>query len=97
MSVVKLVLGLLVAAAIFVPLERLFRIRRQRIFRPGWRTDAVHFLFTRFLTQVATIVVVAPFVVLGRVLVPDAVGDAVTGQATWLQIAELLVLVDVGA
>ncbi len=97
MFLVKLLVGLVAAAAIFVPLERLFRIRRQRVLRPGWRTDAVHFLVTRFLTQAATVVVAAPFVVLGRVLVPDAMGDAVTGQATWLQIVELLVLVDLGA
>jgi sterol desaturase/sphingolipid hydroxylase (fatty acid hydroxylase superfamily) len=97
MFLVKLLVGLVVAAAVFVPLERLFRIRRQRVLRPGWRTDVVHFLVTRFLTQVVTIAVAAPFVVLGRFLLPDGIRGAVTGQATGLQIVELLVLVDVGA
>jgi sterol desaturase/sphingolipid hydroxylase (fatty acid hydroxylase superfamily) len=97
MVVVRVLLGLAVAAAVFVPLERRFRIRRQRVLRPGWRTDAVHFLLTRFLTQAATVVVAAPFVVLARLVVPDRVADAVTGQATALQVVELLVLVDVGA
>jgi sterol desaturase/sphingolipid hydroxylase (fatty acid hydroxylase superfamily) len=97
MFLVRLLLGLVVAAAVFVPLERLLRIRRQPVFRPGWRTDAAHFLLTRFLTQAATLVAVVPFVVVGRLVVPDAVGDAVTGQPTWVQVVELIVLVDVGA
>jgi sterol desaturase/sphingolipid hydroxylase (fatty acid hydroxylase superfamily) len=97
MFLVELVVGLASAAAIFVPLERLFRVRSQRVLRPGWRTDAVHFVFTRFLTQVATVVVVAPFVVLAHVVVPGGVGDAVTAQPGWLQVVELLALVDVGA
>ena len=72
MLVVRVLLGLAVATAVFVPLERWLRIRRQRVLRPGWRTDAVHFLATRFLTQGATIVVAAPFVVLARSLEPRA-------------------------
>ena len=41
--------GLLIVAAIMVPLERLFRRHDYPILRPGVRTDIVHFLFTHFL------------------------------------------------
>jgi sterol desaturase/sphingolipid hydroxylase (fatty acid hydroxylase superfamily) len=94
---IRLLLGLGIAAAVFVPLERVFRLRRQRRFRPGWRTDAVHFLLTHLLTQAATVVVAAPFVLLVRALVPAGLSDAVTAQPTALQVLELLLIVDVGA
>ena len=45
-------LNLLVLALVFVPLERALPLRReQRVFRPEWTTDGVHFLISHLLVQ----------------------------------------------
>ena len=61
----NVIYGLIVAALIFVPLERLFALRpEQRILRRGWRTDLVHFLFTRFLADICAFAFVGMLVLL---------------------------------
>ena len=62
--------GTIVAAALFVPLERLFRLRNQKVFRAGWRTDVVHFLVNNLFTLA---LLVAGFITIGlplRALTP---------------------------
>ncbi len=43
MGLDSFVLELLVLGLIFIPLERLFALHTQRIFRQGWQTDLEHF------------------------------------------------------
>jgi len=45
----RLALWLVILAAIFVPLERLFAVHRQRILRRGILTDLAYYLLTRLL------------------------------------------------
>ncbi|HWK42655.1 MAG TPA: sterol desaturase family protein, partial [Croceibacterium sp.] len=46
------VLGTISTAAIFVPLERLFALRREQgPFRPGWLTDTQYFFMSHALVQ----------------------------------------------
>lgn len=47
----KLLTGLVILFVIFVPLEKLFTIRPQRIFRKGWLTDTAHFLINEGLRK----------------------------------------------
>lgn len=92
------VIALLVLSAIFVPLERLFALRReQRVFRPGWRTDVVHFLVNPFLRTAATFVIAGPFFLLATAIVPDSWNTTVTSQPAALQLVEALAIVIVGA
>jgi sterol desaturase/sphingolipid hydroxylase (fatty acid hydroxylase superfamily) len=91
------ILAFVVLAAIFVPLERLFALRReQRILRPGWRTDLVHFMVNPFLRIAGIVLVVGPLVLVTDWLVPDAWHRAVTGQPWPLQLTEALAIVIVG-
>ena len=53
------VVGLLVLAAVFVPLERLTALRRQRVLRPGLLTDLTHFLVNTMIVSVLTVAGVA--------------------------------------
>src|SRR5579862_9713691 len=74
------VLGLVVLAAIFVPLERLFALHPQRVLRSGWRTDLVHFVVNNLLANLALVV---PVVVVGlglRAAVPSAVRHDIAGE-----------------
>ncbi len=63
------VLGTLSTAALFVPLERIFALRRQQgPFRPGWLTDSQYFFMSHALVQLMSVLVLAPAVSFGAVL-----------------------------
>jgi lathosterol oxidase len=68
------VLGVLTTAALFVPLEGAFPLRRgQSSFRRGWLTDTQYFFASHVLAQVMSVAVLAPAMALGAVLaVPSA-------------------------
>jgi sterol desaturase/sphingolipid hydroxylase (fatty acid hydroxylase superfamily) len=90
-------IALIVLAAIFVPLERLFALRRdQRILRTGWRTDLVHFVVNPVLRAIAIVVVVGPFVLAADALVPETWQAEVIAQPAGLQLVEALAIVVVG-
>src|SRR5690349_23513488 len=78
------VFGIALLFLLFVPLEKLFALRKQRTFRPGLLTDLTHVLVNRVLTTIAVIVLVVaaavPFVWLRRM-------DVVGGLPAWVAIA----------
>src|SRR5262245_12422634 len=57
-------LNLIITAAIFVPLERLFGRREQPVFRRGWVTDITYFFISTLLVQVTTLLTLKPAMVL---------------------------------
>jgi len=64
-------LNLLVLALIFVPLERALPHRRdQRVFRPEWTTDGMHFLISHLLVQAFSWAALVPSQVLRDALLP---------------------------
>ena len=87
-------LSLLFLAAVFIPLERAFPARPQRIFRPAWWTDLAFFLGQYFLWS---------GLVLGAIgwierglfpAVPEGFRAAVAGQAWWVQALEVILFGD---
>ena len=52
-DIVRLSIWLLLLMVIFVPLERLFTITPQRIFRKAWLTDLGYFFLNGLLTKAA--------------------------------------------
>ncbi len=48
-------LGLVVLFLVFIPLEKLFALRPQRVFRRGFVTDLTHLLLTNLLVGVAVV------------------------------------------
>lgn len=87
-------LALVVLALLFVPLERIFWLRRQRVLRPGWRTDVVHFFVTHTLLQLCLVLAVGLAVAAVDPFVSPRLQAAVGGQARWLQAVEALLLVE---
>jgi lathosterol oxidase len=54
-------LNLILYSLVYVPLERLFALRREQpVFRRGWRTDLTYFFFNTLLIQVTSFLVVLP-------------------------------------
>jgi len=89
------VLDLLVLAAVFVPLERLFALKREQpVLRQGWRTDLAHFGVSHLLVQVTVLLTLAPATLLLSPLVSRGFQSAVAAQPAALQFLEAMALAD---
>jgi len=93
----EVIFGLIVGALIFIPLERVFALHReQKVFRRGWRTDLVHFLFTRALSDASAFVLVGSLILLLHWLVSPTFQAGVASQNRALQFVEALLIANVG-
>jgi sterol desaturase/sphingolipid hydroxylase (fatty acid hydroxylase superfamily) len=89
------VLGVLSTAAVFVPLERAFPLRRdQGAFRKGWLTDTQYFFASHALAQVMSVAVLAPAVALGSVLAVPSMQSAVQSLPWIVQFALAVLVAD---
>jgi len=78
-------LNVLLLAALFVPMERLWPLRpEQSTFRPAWTTDTLYFLTSHLFVQVTTFLILAP---------AQAAFAALEGQAWRAAIAGLPLVV----
>ena len=85
----------LVVAAVFVPLERLFALRKdQRIFRANWKLDIVYtFINGALITVGIMFIIVVAGSIFGRV-VPARLRAAVAIQPFLIQLIEAIVTTD---
>ena len=91
-------LSIFILALIFVPLERVFaRLRDQRVFRKGWRTDLAHFGVSHILVQVTVLATMLPAAVFFRWAVSDALQTWISSQPVWLQFIEAMFVADLFA
>lgn len=88
------VLELLVLGLLFVPMERLFALREQKIFRPGWQTDLKHFFVSHAGVQVFSFAAMIPIQALFAWALDFGFQEAVAKQPLWLQFIEILLVVD---
>ncbi len=91
------IFNLFFLALIFVPLERIFAHREQRVFRKGWRTDLAHFLVSHMAVQVTVLLTMLPAAIFFRWALDGSVQQGIAGQPLWLQFIEALVLADLFA
>ena len=88
------VLELLVLGLIFIPLERLFALHPQRIFRQGWQTDLKHFFASHAGVQLLSFAVLIPAHTFFAWAVKHDFQAAVAAQPVWLQFLEILLAAD---
>ena len=87
----------LVAAFVFIPLERLFAARKgQKLLRAGWADDLVYVFVNGIVIRLGLVLAVLAIMALGALLVPASFREAVAGQPLWLQAIEVLLLADLG-
>lgn len=87
----------LVAAFVFIPLERLFAARKgQKLLRDGWTNDLVYVFVNSIVIRIGLVFAVLAILTLGALVVPGALREAVAGQPLWLQAIEVLLLADLG-
>ncbi|PWJ93513.1 sterol desaturase/sphingolipid hydroxylase (fatty acid hydroxylase superfamily) [Mesorhizobium loti] len=88
---------LLLCVLIFVPLERVLALRpTQKVFRKGIVNDAIYAISNGPLVNLVGGVLFVPAISAAMLLVPASVAQAVSGQVTWLQVIEIIVLTDLG-
>ena len=90
-------IALFVFFVIFMPLERLFTLRKeQKVFRTGWRTDIIHFMLNRFLTDAGSFIVIVALAISLRWMINPNIQSFVSAQAGWLQFAEAVLIANLG-
>jgi sterol desaturase/sphingolipid hydroxylase (fatty acid hydroxylase superfamily) len=88
-------IALVALVAIFVPLERLFALRHQRVLRRCWRADLVYFLVNGYFAMAGSVVVVVVLGIALRAIVPGTVHHAILSQPGALQFAEAFLLSEI--
>jgi lathosterol oxidase len=89
------VLNLLLYSAVFVPLERLFALRREQvIFRRQWVVDLTYFFINSLLIEILTILTVKPALILFDWARVGAITTVVTSLPLPVQIAALMLVAD---
>jgi sterol desaturase/sphingolipid hydroxylase (fatty acid hydroxylase superfamily) len=77
-----------------VPIEALFPLREQRVLREGWQVDLKHFFVSHAGVQVLSFLALLPAHVLFAWTVRPELQRAIAAQPTWLQVIEIIALVD---
>ncbi|KRB20129.1 sterol desaturase family protein [Mesorhizobium loti] len=88
--------ALLISALIFIPFEHLFHERPQKTFRKGLGVDLIYVLFNGFIIKVAVVLIAAYTLDAAAIVVPQSMMRAVGGQPVWLQVAEIILITDIG-
>jgi sterol desaturase/sphingolipid hydroxylase (fatty acid hydroxylase superfamily) len=88
------ILELLVLALIFVPMERIWSLREEKIFRKGWQTDLKHFFASHAGVQLLSFMTIIPVQVLFAWTVKLDFQRHVASQPVWLQFFEILFVAD---
>jgi len=88
------VLELLVLGLVFVPMERLWTLNEQKIFRLGWQTDLKHFFLSHAGVQLLSFVTLIPVQVALGWTTRWSFRATVGAQPVWLQVLEILFVVD---
>jgi sterol desaturase/sphingolipid hydroxylase (fatty acid hydroxylase superfamily) len=88
------VLQLFLLGLVFVPMERLWLLREQRIFREGWQTDLTYFFASHVGIQIVALATMIPAQILFSWAVRLEFQQTVAAQPLWIQFLEILLVVD---
>ncbi|NNF00168.1 MAG: sterol desaturase family protein [Pyrinomonadaceae bacterium] len=92
------IFALFILFVIFTPIERIFALHKEKkVFRNGLRTDVLHFLFNRFLTDIGSFIAAVIIAILFSFLVSSEFQALVASQPFWLQFTEAVLIVNVCA
>jgi sterol desaturase/sphingolipid hydroxylase (fatty acid hydroxylase superfamily) len=86
----------LIIFLVFVPLERLFAMKPQKVFRRDWGNDAIFLLLNGVLTRLGLLALIIAIVFSAAWVVPASFQAMVGGLPYWVQIPAVIVLADLG-
>jgi sterol desaturase/sphingolipid hydroxylase (fatty acid hydroxylase superfamily) len=85
----------LLLAAIFIPLERLFAMYpKQKLLRRAWFNDLVYWIVNGQIIGLGLAVIITGIIFISGWLIGESAHAAVTAQPYWLQFIEALILSD---
>ncbi|MEG3851028.1 sterol desaturase family protein [Microcoleus sp. herbarium19] len=89
----EVIKGFIILTCIFMPLERIFALHNQKVFRLGWATDATYFFTGHFIGRAGAIVVAVTLSMMTDLLKPE-LQSKIASQPIWLQFLEAIVISD---
>lgn len=90
----QIVFGFLLFALVFVPLERWFPRRQQRVFRLGWKTDVAYYVLGCFVGKFSDALSLGALLLIRQGTGLDSSSGLANGQPALLQFLEILVVAD---
>jgi len=86
-----------VTCIVFLPLERLFALRReQKIFRRHWANDLIFFTLNGLWIKLGLLAVIALTILVASQVVPSSLQTWIGGLPYWVQMLAVLLLADLG-
>ena len=95
-DIFRLIVWLLVLLMIFVPLERMFAVHPQKIFRKSLPTDLAYYFLTSLIPKTLLVVPMALIAWGLHYLVPAGLHLRVAGWPLWQRFAAALVVGEIG-
>lgn len=89
----EIIKGFVILACIFIPLERIFALHNQKVFRRGWKTDATYFFTGHFIGRISAIALAVTLSLMTD-LFNQELQSKIASQPIWLQFAEAIVISD---
>jgi sterol desaturase/sphingolipid hydroxylase (fatty acid hydroxylase superfamily) len=87
----------LIVALVFVQLELIFPLRAgQKVFRRHWQNDLVNLLLNGVIIQFGLLLAIGAMMAAIRLSVPAATARWAQSQPFWVQVAEVLLVADLG-
>ena len=86
----------IILAIIFIPLERIFSERKQKLFRRGWLTDVGYYILNSLLPQALLVIPMAWLAGAMHALVPNVVLDFTGNLPLWASAIAALAVGEVG-
>jgi sterol desaturase/sphingolipid hydroxylase (fatty acid hydroxylase superfamily) len=92
----QIFVGLLLFAAVFIPLERVLPAHPMPALRRGWSTDVLYYITGCFIGRLSDSISFTGVILL-RPLIPRLFHFDAAGQPAWLQFLELVIVADFSA
>ncbi len=91
-NILRMAIWLAILSAIFVPLERLFALRKQKVFRRQIGVDAGYYFINGLVPALILGVPMALVVRLSHRVIPGALLDGIAAQPMWARAAAAMVV-----
>ncbi len=88
--------GLILLVVLFVPLERVFALKPQRVLREGWRTDVVYYFLTSILPGKIIVVPVIAALWLMHMVAPQGLAPSLADWPGWARFAFSMIVAEFG-
>src|SRR6476646_8999516 len=85
-----------ITVLVFIPLERLFAMHPQKVFRRDWGNDVIFLLLNGMLTKLGLLAVIVAVIFAAAWIIPASFQAMVGGLPYWVQIPAVIVLSDLG-